>query len=222
MEQPRRKPCIARKLAWLALAMILVAQCLPWEKVVVEKDFTWEGTSNATSCFLPIHRWWNINFDRDTPSWPAGNHWFFILSDGPSVNTLTTFPGNLPERLPVNLAMELTHCAEGWAGQHEMGPASIIVPAVISAYLMTMLLMAATPFLTERRRAPKAILWLARIFVLLILSWAVRNMLIGDPSPYSHSRLENVGAGYWLTVAALGVEIVALFLISRPAEASQR
>ncbi|MGC4013315.1 MAG: hypothetical protein QM755_02185 [Luteolibacter sp.] len=222
MEQPRRKHYIARKLAWLALAMILVAQCLPWEKVVVKKDFMREAASNATSCFLPIHRSWTINFELGAPSWPAGRHFLGSSTTGPSVGTATTFHGNPPELLPVNLAVELTHCAEGWADQHEMGIVALRVPAIISIYLMTMILMATTPFLTGRRRAPKIILWPARIFVLLILAWTVRNLVIGDSFSDPHSRLEYVGAGYRLTVAALGVEVVALFLISRPAEASQR
>ncbi|MGC4013316.1 MAG: hypothetical protein QM755_02190 [Luteolibacter sp.] len=223
MEQPRRKPSIARTLAWLALAMILVAQCLPWEKVVIEKSNVWEGVNNANSCFLPIHRWWTFNLGQDDPFWPAGRHFLASDTTGPSVGTVTAFHGNPPELLPVNLAVELTHCAEGWADYPKAGMETLTVPAIISAYLMTIILMMATPFLTGPRQPPKTILWLACIFILLILAATIRNLVIGDSRFDSHACLvDYVGAGYWLTVAALGVEVVALFLISGAAESHSR
>ncbi|BCU79509.1 hypothetical protein [Luteolibacter sp. LG18] len=220
MEKPEQKHRMARRLAWLALAMMLVAQCLPWEKTRLEVR-TWVGVSEANSNLLPIARSWTFNMEDDCPSWPAGNHIFVSGSDA-FVQTTTICRGHLPEVLQLNLAAELWHSAEGWAAAPSALPGmemtTFLIPATISIWLLTIALMTVAPFLPKWRSRPKVAVWMARLFVVLILTWLIRNLILGfETLPYEfRDCLGHVGAGYWLTLAALGVETVALFLISAP------
>jgi len=210
-----RRLRISKGLLWLALAMMAVAQCLPWERVRIH----WKPGSKsdgAISHFSQVPCMWTAYRLKDSITGTEvqeaveANLYYIHVIENPA----------WPDEVHAANGVILWKFTKGWLMRpFPMADGTKIALVVWPLSLLGMLAM---PFLAGFLSRARPMLWMARLFACSMLVWVVRNFLLCDQISMSSPHRHHVASGYWLTLAALGVEIAALFLISNPVAESLR
>jgi len=205
--QPRLR--IAKLLLWLAIPLMAIAQCLPWEIVRVYSHGTFATASTDVS---QIPHSWTFTHPSNPPD-PL----YRRVSEGISLDEPVTIRSELleeefPAEIPIRHLDELWYYASQLLTPSSYPPRRLITWALVAliAWPLCFLAMLLCPFFAEPLSRARPILWLVRFFACSMLIWLLRNFTL------SFDGLGTAAAGLWLTLAALALVISGLFLLPHP------
>ncbi|MGC4013293.1 MAG: hypothetical protein QM755_02075 [Luteolibacter sp.] len=200
----------AKALLWLAVILISLAQLLPWEHVPMNYWASPTYVAGSAITGQVPHYWTFHQSSTTSPTLDQRAHydgiWFIRVS-----------PEEIPKEMPSYLIQDLWTFGNSLLATHPT--ASYLLskrwPTVLLIiWPAAFLALFAMPFLTRPFGHSRATLWLVRALVAAMLIWLIWNLSVafrGKISP-DYGR---IGLGQWLTLIALLVEIIGLFLIPK-------
>ncbi|MGC4017589.1 MAG: hypothetical protein QM755_24200 [Luteolibacter sp.] len=203
---------VAGILFWLAFLLIASAQFLPWEIVPVYPHDTF---ATANTSFSQIPHSWTFSHFPSAPN-PSLQPTEMVWVDEPVSIRSEPVVAEFPKEIRIYQLKELSRWASTLpALRPSHVPLSWALVALV-AWPLTFLSMLVVALYAEPLSRARPILWFVRFFALSMCVWLLRNFTIAfegiDPF------FDTVGAGYWLTLVALVLEITALFLIPNAAK----
>jgi len=206
----------------LAALLLVTAQFLPWEHMEVSLRPT-TAVGRAESLLGPVQHVCLVYSSELTGSVPDPEVWNRVIPDEPV--TLVSFyfvrSQDFPRSIacfPIDDLMTVAREFPWHASFADLCKRNMLHLFIWSATLIAIVII---PFSIASLSRSRAVIWLARMLTCTLLVW-----LIGTPILVfaNHSLLfpHIIGSGYWLTLAALVVEITALFLIPNAAKHHQQ
>ncbi|MFD0895040.1 hypothetical protein KBB96_03505 [Luteolibacter ambystomatis] len=204
---------LARILLILGALLLVTAQFLPWEHIVVNHDYFIPQATTRFSQMPHVHHVW-LSFPTndiiDSPRTLEPHR-------PPRLVTADICPEGYPNRISIH------HLPDLWAYGRALNSDilrrwnlgwPLLDLAVWTIALPSLL---ALPFFAGLFARARPLLWLTRFFACCLLIWLVRNLVLVTTG-YPDASLKNIGSGYWMTLDALAMEITALFLIPNAAK----
>ncbi|MGC4015967.1 MAG: hypothetical protein QM755_15790 [Luteolibacter sp.] len=205
----------AKLLLWLAVLLMGIAQCLPWDHIPLKAQIYYQNSEptawvSNTSLISPmLHRW--TVYTRPHSDERTIHSVQFRMIDSYTVSAQLP-----PQEVPVYFLRDLWDFSLDQAHNHRSFTSLLASPwpeVLLIIWPVAFLVMLAMPFLTRPLGHSRATLWVVRILALTMLIWLIRchSLPWGRlPDAAAYSR---IGIGCWLTLTALVVEIMGLFLI---------
>ncbi|WP_338286951.1 hypothetical protein [Luteolibacter sp. LG18] len=194
---------------WLAVLLMALAQCLPWEHVPLK---FWRSESIAegeTATKQVLHRWRFVQSPILPPS--TGHSVWYGVIDSRIVSAQKH-----PKAFPTYQIPDLWFYARSLIDQRPNLAWLVSSPfplMLLVIWPVAFIALIAMPFLAGPLGHSRATLWLFRALAAIMLVWLIRNLFIAFTGISALQEYERIGSGYYLTLAALVVEIVGLFLI---------
>lgn len=209
----------ARILLALAALLVTIAQFFPWERapvliggidLIVGVPITLGPFGTAGNRLSPIHSTWHFEL-TDHSGLSSKPLTSVDLPSASISHTLIDQPTFLPE-------VEIYQAGELWIFAKALAEAGSLSlwqnwgTLYLFVCLLAFTAILAMPFLAGPLSRARPILWLTRLCACSLFACLIRSVVLILPD-HPGPALDRIGSGYWLTMAALALEITALFLI---------